>query len=417
MFVREVLREGSTWSRGVSSRASLVRRPHQRHLPRHMARRLAAAVLIVCTSAAALASPLLSNARLSAALFDIDGTLFNSDALHLLAFQELLQEEGFNGGERISEAFFLENISGRQNSQIVRDLFPERTAAQGADFSDRKEAKFRELAAAELSGMVTPGLEALLGTLEARGVRCAAVTNAPRANAELMLGAIGRLGWFEPLIIGDECTAGKPDPEPYLRAMRELGVLPGECLAFEDSPSGARAAVAAGLRTVGITSTQPAAVLVEGAGCAYAIADFTETALAREVEERAGRVLLTRPKLWLLDRDGCLNIDVGAPGVVRLDQLQLLPGSAGALRRLRLAGPVAIITNQSGRGRGLLTAEGLEAIHERLRHLVATTARGGRVGREQWDGLYVCEDAHPSARKKPVRVYLRGRACADQRSP
>jgi D-glycero-D-manno-heptose 1,7-bisphosphate phosphatase len=112
-------------------------------------------------------------------------------------------------------------------------------------------------------------------------------------------------------------------------------------------------------------------------------------------------IMKTRPKLWLLDRDGCLNEDVGAPGVVCASDLRLIPGSAGAIRRLRLTGKVAIVTNQSARGKGLLSAAELDRIHEELRHQIAKTARGGLVGREQWDALYVCEDAGPSARKKP----------------
>lgn len=132
-----------------------------------------------------------------------------------------------------------------------------------------------------------------------------------------------------------------------------------------------------------------------------------EAAVAElEANARAGALehplLKARPKLWLLDRDGCINEDVGAPGVTRADDLRLIPGSAGAVRRLRLAGKVAIITNQSARGKGLLSAEGLDAIHEALRHQLATTARGGRVGAEQWDAMYVCEDAEASHRKKPA---------------
>lgn len=197
----------------------------------------------------------------------------------------MLQEYGFNDGEPISETFFMKSISGRQNSQIVADLFPQMSVEEGAAFSDRKEARFRELAAESLPSLATPGLEDLLNRLEAAGVRCAAVTNAPRANAELMLGAIGRLGWFKPLIIGDECTAGKPDPEPYLRAMRELDVDAETCLAFEDSESGAAAAVAAGVRTYGITTTQTTRKLL-AAGCALTINDFKDGALNRELHER-----------------------------------------------------------------------------------------------------------------------------------
>jgi len=119
----------------------------------------------------------------------------------------------------------------------------------------------------------------------------------------------------------------------------------------------------------------------------------------------AGAVTLSvRPKLWLLDRDGCINHDVGAPGVICQENLLLIPGSAGAIRRLRLSARVAIVTNQSARGKGLLSKCELEAIHQRMRHLIATTARGGLASQDgkQWDAIYVCEDAGPSATKKPA---------------
>ena len=113
--------------------------------------------------------------------------------------------------------------------------------------------------------------------------------------------------------------------------------------------------------------------------------------------------LTIKPKLWLLDRDGVINADVGAPGVIRRDDLSLIPGSAGAIRRLRLAAPVAIVTNQSCRGLGLLSKADLDGIHEALRHLIAKTARGGLASQDgrQWDAMYICEDAQLSERKKP----------------
>lgn len=123
----------------------------------------------------------------------------------------------------------------------------------------------------------------------------------------------------------------------------------------------------------------------------------------RDTEARAAArpLLKARPRLWLLDRDGCINEDIGAPGVLHTADLRLIPGSAGALRRLRLSGKVAVVTNQSARGKGLLSAADLDAVHEELRHQLAKTARGGRSGHEQWDALYVCEDASSSHRRKP----------------
>ena len=138
-------------------------------------------------------------------------------------------------------------------------------------------------------------------------------------------------------------------------------------------------------------------------GEAAALSELDASIRSEAAGVEARGILKARPKLWLLDRDGCLNEDVGAPGVVRSDDLRLIPGSAGAVRRLRLSAKVAIITNQSARGKGLLSAEELDAIHEELRHQLATTARGGLASDDgsQWDGLYVCEDAGASERKKP----------------
>ena len=226
----------------------------------------------------------IAKTKLKAVLFDIDGTLFDSDGLHLAVFQDVLQEYKFNDGEKIDTDFFKKRIAGRQNKLICEDLFPDWTEEQSTSFSAYKEQRFRELAAERLASLATPGLTPLLAHLEAKGVRCAAVTNAPRANAELMLSAIDRLDFFEPLIIGDECEQAKPHPEPYLAACRALGVKPEECIAVEDSPSGAAAAVASGARTIGITSTQSDAVLND-AGCHLLVRDFKDARLWSELQE------------------------------------------------------------------------------------------------------------------------------------
>jgi len=103
-------------------------------------------------------------------------------------------------------------------------------------------------------------------------------------------------------------------------------------------------------------------------------------------------------RLVLLDRDGTLNVDVGAPGVTDLAQLELIPGAAVAVGELKRAGcAVALVTNQSCVGKGLLSEEGLAAVHEKLINLM----RDGDADAEL-DAVYVCLDAGPSARKKPA---------------
>lgn len=101
------------------------------------------------------------------------------------------------------------------------------------------------------------------------------------------------------------------------------------------------------------------------------------------------------PRLFLLDRDGCINRDVGAPGVLRETDLELLPGAAKAICKVRNAGHlVVIVTNQSCVGKGLISSKELGSVHDRLRALLAEHGAA-------WDAIYVCEDAMPSSRKKP----------------
>lgn len=102
---------------------------------------------------------------------------------------------------------------------------------------------FEELSHTQLKPL--PGLLPLLDTLDASGVSHAIVTNAPATEMHHSLGVLKVKERFTHLVPSEECTAGKPDPEPYLEGMRRLGVMAGEAIAVEDSPAGIRSAVAA----------------------------------------------------------------------------------------------------------------------------------------------------------------------------
>ena len=109
---------------------------------------------------------------------------------------------------------------------------------------DAKEAAYRDNLG-ELEPIL--GALALLDFADRRGLKRAVVTNAPRANAEKVLAALG-LGQRLPiLVIGGELARSKPDPLPYLTALERTGASADHSLAFEDSLSGVRAAAAAGL--------------------------------------------------------------------------------------------------------------------------------------------------------------------------
>lgn len=215
-----------------------------------------------------------------ALLFDLDGTLLHSDPLHAPVFIEMFAARGVE----IDEAFYLREIHGRLNQETFGRHFP----AEDADaLSDEKEAIFR--ARLGDSHPPLPGLHALIDRAQRAGIRTALVSNAPRLNAEAMLRAIGMEGRLDTIVLAEDCAAGKPDPAPYLEAMRRLGVRPDDAIAFEDSPAGLAAARASGAHVVGLRTSLGDAAL-RAAGAEITIEDYTDPALAPILERLKGLV-------------------------------------------------------------------------------------------------------------------------------
>ncbi|MFD2642505.1 HAD family hydrolase [Pseudomonas japonica] len=218
---------------------------------------------------------------LDALLFDLDGTLADTDKLHLLAMQQLLHEDG----RTLTEAQFEAHISGRANADLCRYLFPDRPLSEHLLFAERKEARFRELSP---TLQPTPGLLRLLEYAQGRRIGMAVVTNAPRANAEHMLAALGLEGRFEPVLVAEELARAKPDPLPYLTGLQRLAARAETALAFEDSLPGVQAASGAGIFTVGLTTSQSAQALM-AAGASLAVADFEDARLWEVIARMSGR--------------------------------------------------------------------------------------------------------------------------------
>jgi HAD superfamily hydrolase (TIGR01509 family) len=184
---------------------------------------------------------------LKALIFDMDGTLVHSDPVHLQAFAETLGPQGIV----IDEELYRSSIIGHTNESIFATLLPHVPVEEHADYADQKEAAFRRLAL-ELEPL--DGLVELLDWADERGIRVALVTNAPLLNATHMLDVLGLTARFEVKVTIDQVERGKPDPLPYRTALERLGLAPEQAVAFEDSPSGMRAAKGAGLFSVGVTT-------------------------------------------------------------------------------------------------------------------------------------------------------------------
>lgn len=207
----------------------------------------------------------------SCLLFDIDGTLTDSDHYHLIAFNDMLAPHNVT----LTREEFTERASGRSNAKILEELLPHLPVKHHEDLADAKEAAFRAMAT---TLHPLPGLLALIDWADAHGIPCGAVTNAPRANAEHMLDALSLTHRFKLIVLAEELEHQKPHPLPYLTGLKLLGADASVSVGFEDSDSGLTAAVGAGLTTIGMmTSLKPEGVLATGAH--LAAADYQDKAL------------------------------------------------------------------------------------------------------------------------------------------
>ncbi len=186
-----------------------------------------------------------ARAGLAAVLWDLDGTLVDTEPYWVRAETELVTAHGGTwtqadahalvGSDLLDAAAYIRRVGGVDLDPVdIVNMMMGRVIEQMADDPPWQ-----------------PGALDLLRALGAEGVPCALVTMSWRRLA----GAVVELlpaGTFAAVIAGDEVARGKPSPDPYLAAAERLGVDPASCIAIEDSPTGARSAQAAGCFVVGV---------------------------------------------------------------------------------------------------------------------------------------------------------------------
>ncbi|WP_344250071.1 HAD family phosphatase [Isoptericola hypogeus] len=220
-------------------------------------------------------------ARLPAAvLWDMDGTLVDTEPYWIAAEHELVAEHG--GTWSHEQALQLVGNALTVSAQILReqggvDLHPdaivERLLGRVVD-QVRERVPWR------------PGAVELLTALAEAEVPCALVTMSYATLAREVVGR-GPAGAFRIMVTGDQVSRGKPHPEPYLVAAERLGVDPADCVAIEDSPTGIASALAAGVPTLGVEAVVPVP-RQQGLSRAASLADVDPATLGRIA---AGEVL------------------------------------------------------------------------------------------------------------------------------
>lgn len=181
--------------------------------------------------------------RLEAIFFDHDGTLVDTEPLWAEAKTTLAAEFGANWTEQDTLIAL-----GKPAAVTFARMQELGADAPTDELYDRLKAKMSVLlkdARVEL----LPGIEALLAQVAEAGVPAGIVTNATTEVAA-NTAKLAPEGLFKTLVTDEQVTHAKPDPDPYLMAARNLGVDPANCVAVEDSASGAQSAMAAGMKVV-----------------------------------------------------------------------------------------------------------------------------------------------------------------------
>ena len=186
----------------------------------------------------------------AAVLWDMDGTLVDSEEYWLSSEQNLAQQ--FNGNWDAQDGLDLIGMSLYDSTKVMRakmgiDLEPDEIINRLTD---------DVVAQLEVSIPWRPGAQELLRELKKRGVKTALVTMSMKRMAESVANQIPFKA-FDVIVAGDMVTNGKPHPEPYLLAAQLLGVKPEDCVAFEDSNTGLTSAEAAGTKAIGVTNIVP----------------------------------------------------------------------------------------------------------------------------------------------------------------
>jgi len=179
-----------------------------------------------------------------AAIFDMDGTVLDTELVFRAIVFDVADELGFEMTDAVHKA-----MVGSSHEVTNRLLVETYGAAFPYSLFDEKcRIIMRERMHAEVP--VKAGAREILAELRGRGIPTAIATSSRNAHATAHLGTARLIEMFDTIVTRDDVVNPKPHPEPYLTAARRLGIAPADCLALEDSHSGVRAASAAGMQTV-----------------------------------------------------------------------------------------------------------------------------------------------------------------------
>ena len=196
-----------------------------------------------------------------AVLWDMDGTLIDSEEFHWISWRDTLANEGI----AITHEQFLSSFGQRNDFILPRWLGTAATPERIERIANAKEELYRQLL--RWDGIwPLPGVAHWVHRLHKEGWLQAIASEAPRANIDAILEALSATHLFQAIVSAEDVHRGKPDPEVYLTAAARVGVSPDRCIVVEDAVAGVQGARSAGMRSIGVSHNGahlPADVVVE----------------------------------------------------------------------------------------------------------------------------------------------------------
>ncbi|KQC00675.1 HAD family phosphatase [Pedobacter sp. Hv1] len=186
--------------------------------------------------------------KLKALLFDLDGTLIDSEFFHFECWNEILEESGVT----LTYEDWLKNYAGIPLPKNAQNLIEKYNITTPLDeLIDRRERLTLERLKTKDVNLMPYVIE-VLDFFQAKNLILALVTSSPRKDVEAIFERNGLASYFKLIITRTEVSKSKPDPESYNTCVEKLGLSKDECIVFEDTINGIKSAKAAGLTCIAI---------------------------------------------------------------------------------------------------------------------------------------------------------------------
>jgi len=211
---------------------------------------------------------------LKAIIFDLDGTLVDSLPYHHESWRIFFKN---NNLEEHDFSEVLKEYKGGGTLELMTSVFGDMyTKDELKKMTDDKEIIFRDIYKSKIYPI--EGLKQFLDNLKKNNILLSIGSNAIRKNVLMTIEELSITNYFSSIICGDEVSRGKPDPEMFVKTLSNLNVSRDECIIFEDSIEGVKAAKNAHIKVIGVTSSQSSEKL-KSVGAFKTIDDYTKISL------------------------------------------------------------------------------------------------------------------------------------------